>query len=410
MADDDADQARAALERFVTDNDELLQLEERIGKFNIFDALRIERVEIRHSNFLACLLDPAESHGQGPLFLRAVLMDILRQSPPALRPFSPIELDGAELRGVRILREHRNIDILIECKEPPFVIAVENKVYSGEHSGQLQKYKQVVAEEFKDVKSQFVYLTREGDEPTDDQWTVYSYRDIHDTLQRVRRMNAASIGDDVLTFLDHYLNLIGSRFMDDARIDELCQRIFKNHRQALELIWEKAGGAGSGLLADIHEMMASDPRWYIFHRTSKRIDFVPAAWAEWLPPISSRPRSHPKAWLKWYLYVGDKSSKLAVRVGPSTHPTIRANTIERLKQDPDAFGFRLGANANESANRWTNLFSKNVSRWNEDASPELDDVSERLEAELSSLLEKTRGVEAALRPILAGWKPNNEDA
>ncbi|MBI1368585.1 MAG: hypothetical protein GC162_08005 [Planctomycetes bacterium] len=49
----------AAIEAFVADNDDLLKLEERIGRFNIFDAPGIVRAEIRHSNFLAWLLDPA---------------------------------------------------------------------------------------------------------------------------------------------------------------------------------------------------------------------------------------------------------------------------------------------------------------------------------------------------------------
>jgi len=39
--DADVKQALAALERFVVENDDLLELEERIGRFNIFDALRI---------------------------------------------------------------------------------------------------------------------------------------------------------------------------------------------------------------------------------------------------------------------------------------------------------------------------------------------------------------------------------
>src|SRR5262249_10582480 len=49
----------------------LTKLEARIGRFNIFDALGIARAEIRHSSFLAFILDPAESHGQGQLFLKA---------------------------------------------------------------------------------------------------------------------------------------------------------------------------------------------------------------------------------------------------------------------------------------------------------------------------------------------------
>jgi hypothetical protein len=64
-----------ALEGFVVENDDLLELEALIGRFNIFDALGIKDAEIRHSNFLAFILDPAESHGHGQLFLNAVLMD-----------------------------------------------------------------------------------------------------------------------------------------------------------------------------------------------------------------------------------------------------------------------------------------------------------------------------------------------
>jgi len=107
-----------AIERFIVENDDLLELERRIGRFNIFDALGIARAEIRHSNFLAWLMDPAESHGQGSLFLKAVLMDLLKQSPPSQRPLSPVELDGIELQGVEIFRERLNIDLIICCASP----------------------------------------------------------------------------------------------------------------------------------------------------------------------------------------------------------------------------------------------------------------------------------------------------
>src|SRR5438093_9756984 len=116
-----------ALERFVVENDDLLQLESHIGRFNIFDALGITRVEIRHSNFLAFILDPAESHGQGQLFLKAVLMDLLKNAPAELRPLSPIDLDGTDLRGVEVKREWKNIDLLITSKEPRFAVVVEHK-------------------------------------------------------------------------------------------------------------------------------------------------------------------------------------------------------------------------------------------------------------------------------------------
>lgn len=169
-----------ALEHFIVDNDDLLDLEARIGRFNIFDALRIDRVEIRHSNFLAWLLDPAGSHGQSALFLRAILMDVMRRArelglPQAL---SPVELDGVELQGVEIRREWRGIDLLISCREPEFVVAIENKVDSGEHSDQLKRYETIVDRDWPDARKQFVLLTRAGDEASEEDWapsrTAYS--------------------------------------------------------------------------------------------------------------------------------------------------------------------------------------------------------------------------------------------
>ena len=218
------DDAIKALEHFVTHNDELLQLEERIGRFNIFDALRATRDELKHSNFLAWLLDPTESHGQGALFLKAVLMDLL----PRARengfevPVSPIQIDAAELHGLEVRREWRNLDLLIKCDEPAFVIAIENKIDSAEHSEQLSRYKRTVAQEFPSRAALFVFLTREGDEPSDEDWCPTSYRDLHRVLSRVAKTHGPNIGDDVRTFLDHYLRLIGSRFMDDPQIDDLC--------------------------------------------------------------------------------------------------------------------------------------------------------------------------------------------
>ena len=205
-----------ALERFVAENDDLFRLEEQIGRFNIFDALGIARVEIRHSNYLSWLLTPGESHGQGDLFLKPLLMDVLRKARQqgATPPISPVELDGADLQGVDVRREWRKIDLLIACEEPKFVIAIENKVDSGEHSNQLQRYEGIVSDAFPDARHLFLYLTPEGDDASDEDWVSYSYADLHQTLSRTRKANAGAIGGDVAVFLDHYLSLIGNRFME----------------------------------------------------------------------------------------------------------------------------------------------------------------------------------------------------
>ncbi|MEM8712962.1 MAG: PD-(D/E)XK nuclease family protein, partial [Planctomycetota bacterium] len=179
----------ACLEAFILDNDDLVSLEEQIGRFNIFDALRIVRAEIRHSNFLAWLLDPAETLGNGPVFLRAVLMDMLRNTPYDLRPLSPVELDGLDRGRVEVRRESENIDLLITCEAANLIVAVENKVDSGEHSNQLQRYREAVERRAGGKRPLYVFLTRDRSEPSDDAWTPYGYADLHAALSRVRRLH-----------------------------------------------------------------------------------------------------------------------------------------------------------------------------------------------------------------------------
>lgn len=60
---------KALLDRFLADNDELEELTAELATFNVFRVLTIEEAEIRHSNTLGWLLDPAESHGLSDVFL-----------------------------------------------------------------------------------------------------------------------------------------------------------------------------------------------------------------------------------------------------------------------------------------------------------------------------------------------------
>jgi PD-(D/E)XK nuclease superfamily len=267
----------AVLERFVVDNEDLLELESLIGKFNIFDALGIARAEIRHSNFLAFILDPAESHGQGQLFLKAILMDLMKEAPTNLRPLSPIELDGIDLRGVVVKREWKHTDLLITCKEPAFVIVVENKVGAHEHSDQLSRYKTTLQHDYPETQHLYVSLTPDAEDPSEEDWIVYSYTDIHRVLSRVQKMYRTAIGEEVRIFLDHYLALIGTRFMDNPEIDKLCQRIYKNHRVALDLIFERVGSPTTSVMAEVANLLQEDDRWEVAVRRN-HILFLPKAW------------------------------------------------------------------------------------------------------------------------------------
>jgi len=390
----------AALERFVVENDDLLALEFLIGKFNIFDALKIARAEIRHSNFLAFLLDPAESHGHGQLFLNALLMDLLKTAPVDLRPLSPVDLDGADLRGVQIQREWNHIDLLIDCAEPAVTVVIENKIDSSEHSDQLSRYEQMVKEHFPKRKSLLVYLTTGGQEPSSQGWIPYNYRELHRVLSRVRSTYKNSIGADVLVFLDHYLNLIGSRFMDDPRIDELCQRIYKNHRRALQLIYDRVGSPAAGVLAAAEGAIQDDSRWHVFYRGGNLVDFAPADWLSWLPPLGLDRKDVAQSWFIFRFEVYNARLDFYVEIRKMADLTARRRIVEKLIKEGDQFGFKRSAGT--ITDNYTRVSGRErILEWKDrEEEPSADEVRSAVKKKLDAVLPKVAGVPQVLKKLL----------
>ena len=124
------------LEDFLLHIDCLNSLKPWLDNFNIFDVLKLSRTEIRHSNMISWLLNPLDSHGLGDSFLRALIRIIIRNG--TYGDIEPIELMTTNLNDLVVLREWENIDIFLYTNE--FAIAIENKVDSGEHDNQLEKY------------------------------------------------------------------------------------------------------------------------------------------------------------------------------------------------------------------------------------------------------------------------------
>lgn len=366
--DPEKSQSLDALERFILENEDLRTLEERIGRFNIFDALGVARAEIRHSNFLAWLLDPAESHGCGELFLNAVLIDLLRETSRARRPLSPLDLDGEQLQGVEIRREWRHIDLLIRCASPRFVIAIENKIDSAEHSNQLERYRQIVDESFPREQCLFVFLTPDGEEASDEEWVSYSYRRLHAALLRARRTNEGSIGEDVLAFLDHYLRLLESRMMDDPKIVELCKRIYKNHRQAIDLIVQHAGSEQPGYQETL-ELLESDPKWRVVHTTNRAIIFVPqSSIGKLVARRSDASHAVSPHWLTWSVRWGPKRCSHLTQIGPSDRPELRRAVVDWIIAHGDDFGLRISRK--NPTEVWTRVYSNTLQTYREEDSVE----------------------------------------
>ncbi len=231
---------KALLEQFVVNNADLERLESLLKQFNIFEAVGMVRQEIRHSHFLAFLLNPNASHNLRDIFLKTFLKQLLLEADNAT--VSPIEIDVATLTDTKVRREWKNIDILLVSPGSQIVCTIENKVDSGEHSNQLQRYRQIVQQEFPNYRQIFVFLTPQGIVPygevDQEHWSVYSYRKVADLIGEVCDRYRSTLNDEVCTLMQHYSTLINRHLMQDSEIAKLCRQIYLSHKEALDLIYE----------------------------------------------------------------------------------------------------------------------------------------------------------------------------
>jgi hypothetical protein len=231
---------KTLLEQFVVNNADLERLESLLNQFNIFEAVGMVRQEIRHSHFLAFLLNPSASHKLRDIFLKTFLKQLLLEADNAT--VSPIEIDVATLTDTKVRREWKNIDILLVSPGSQTVCAIENKVDSGEHSNQLQRYRQIVQQEFPNYRQIFVFLTPQGIVPygevDQEHWSVYSYRKVADLIGEVCDRYRSTLQPEVCTLMQHYSTLINRHLMQDSEIAKLCRDIYLQHKEALDLIYE----------------------------------------------------------------------------------------------------------------------------------------------------------------------------
>lgn len=233
-----------SLLKLLQDND-FHTLSQHSKELNIFSILKISKTEIRHSNMLAWLMNPNESHGLGNEFLRRYLSLISSRIVNEVA----LKLLTAELNTFQVYREYPlekyPIDLLFISKANKFIIAIENKVGSRQHNAgkssipQLKAYKDGIEAKFKEYSKLYLFLTPDGDIPEgDDQWIVTSYKDILDVLENIYQQKMGQLEQEVNLLISNYIKTIKKEIVMDDEITQLCRKIYNAHQDALELIFE----------------------------------------------------------------------------------------------------------------------------------------------------------------------------
>lgn len=258
------------------------------GKFNLFDVLRISRTEIRHSNMLAWLLNANENHGMGDAYVKALVQKLVANDSAGR--YDVFQLALMDFYSFTVQREWSNIDILLTSSEEKTLIAFENKVGSHEHSDQLNRYRKILEKAYPDYCRIYLYLTPDGELPSDEEyWDVMTYLDIVETLESVS--GGIDLIPDVRLMIDNYIAIIRRDIVDDQQLIEICDKIYKKHQKALDLIFEHRVNNRGQIAAAVRETLQqmsdegsivfdanSTDSWLCFH--TKEMDAV-------LPPLSA---------------------------------------------------------------------------------------------------------------------------
>jgi hypothetical protein len=372
---------RALLENFVVDNEGLDKLESKLAQFNIFEAIGVVRQEIRHSNFLAFILNPSQNHRLDDIFLKRLLKRVLLEVDALIDlnylKISPIDIDIADLKDAEVRREWKNIDILIHSPSNRLVCAIENKIDSKEHSDQLHRYREIVLRQYKNCRAILIYLSPDGEppkEPEDKYWIAYSYSRIAELIDNICENYKSTLCSDVQTLMTHYSNLIRRYIVSDSDIAELCRKIYSRHKQALDLIFEHRPDVQSEIAKFVEELVNKEAELVLDHSSKRFIVFAVEEWDKFPFQMTAYEGTKSKRILLFAFDNLPDNLFLSLVICPG-NPSIQQDIYQIAKDNPANF---LNMDR-KLKNKWTAIDRRQILKPTDYDNADIEDLTKKVQ-------------------------------
>lgn len=301
-------QAMHELQKLFVDEN-FIELERVLNKFNVFDVLKITDYEIRHTVFLSYLLDPQGSHGLGERFLHNFLLRLALSSPARCFDLEDLDLQLAQITPELFLKNattssaarpsrsdgDRKLDIFLQIPQrskrgQDLVIAIENKINAKESADQLISYRTWIEANRANHDLVYVFLTLAGDEPGDSAWIPVTYSNVvYPALVDASGAMEGRLAPAPLTLISDYLALLSNRVEEEAAtatLDDAAADILKAHpkvQKTMAYLCNRWRPESRRMDQNI------TPDWALYCRHGKAFDF--------LSRYNTDPRSSA---LKWF--------------------------------------------------------------------------------------------------------------
>jgi len=338
------------LHKFIANNYDLENLEAKLKEFNPFKVLKVDQYEIRHSNVISWLLNPCENHNLGDAFIKKFLAEVIINNENLETDFTVFKAQDISYHDFEIRREWNDIDIFITSKANNLAIIIENKIHAKEYKGQLEKYLNSVREEYGKYEIIPIFLSIDGTEPSDKRYGTISYVQILRMLKFITSIQKENLSPKVYDFISYYLRTLEILTMEDEEIKLLCKRIYKEHRQALDLIYEYAEETEFeesakefiGGLKAVEIWIDGKSAWFIPKKIESMIKKVgEESWCG----------GYPLAF--WYTAQEEKLG-IILEVGPFKDGALRRKFLTHLKKH----GFIIHDRSLKPGAKYTRIFTK----------------------------------------------------
>ena len=345
--------------KFLMDDARMSKLKEmseaRSTELDLFRVLRVHDSELAHSNFLAWLLRPAETHGIQEYFLRKFLERTVVSARKRNIPTVTVEDLGAiDWSETEVHREWRYIDILILNRNSKFVCAIENKIFADEGIGQsgrsqLATYREVLKSVFPDFKRHLVFLSPSGMESADDTerkyWLPEDYVTIHQLVSECQADFRVRCSGEVLTILNQYETTLRRNIVPQtSEIGRLAAEIYLEHREAIELIYQNKPDYRAAIKQILKEAIAEQDDWLLCAESADYVRFRPRKWDSFEAQAEGTSWAPASSALLLFEFwcptrpTGTEGPGLTLGQGPDE--TLRKQLIETAVQNPSVFNLR----------------------------------------------------------------------
>ena len=313
-----------------------------IGEMRLESGRSLWAWEEFHSGVLAWLLDPKESHGLGDLFLTQFLLRAGVRTVGRATDWRPTEVTREWENVVDGQRGY--LDILIVNQSEHVLCAIENKVFSSEHSEQLTRYRKALERVYPTFTRYLVFLSPGGTQPFREEekehWKTLTYSAVFDIIQEMLGNNDNATDESVRAFLTQYATTVRRNLMPETSVSKLARKIYLEHREAVDLLIESQPDWVAEAKQWLKEAVARQAEWALDLEDKEYVRFRSTDWDRYTGTQTGNgwaPRSNALLLFQFTFDDGLPWLELALSTVDTVNSSLRKKLFETVRQHPQLF-------------------------------------------------------------------------